>query len=557
MARPAAAMEQFQAPSMDIPAMALSQHISSDVMPQSFGRTVQSELPSTLDFSPAIYPTDASTPIEQLPAATPEQLRAVFDSATGVNFTSAADNQASGQQPDFYLGTDGVLRPNPNKKEPNADGSINIELQAKNKYDTDAKKFADQLQKAAIKDLISYFTRSNPSAKIPQDWLDQLSQEPDLPPAPVPITIDQPAVIDPPAPPQDQPQDQPQPQPQPQPSDSTSSAPVSGGSGSDGGSSSGGGGGSSGGGGGGSGGGGGGHSGGGGGHSSGGGGGSSGGGDSSSSSTSVPDDKLSNIRTIVEVAKEKGIDPALAVATSLIETGGTFDNKIVGDNGHSIGLFQLNDGGEGYNVSLADKQDPRHNAEIALGVMAQYLDKATDFDHNGSISGGEIAASAQRPADQAGYAQKVDAAIPEAQALIEQAEKTPEIVNMPVGAWGGYSNGQIPDSALEKVYGFKVAPGVAENLTALLDAAQKDGVWNPSEPYATGTYRTYDQQVSLYNQKGPDWAATPGKSLHGWGEAIDFNMNNPQLISWLKDNAEKYGFKNLPKEPWHYSTNGN
>lgn len=546
MARHAAAMEQFQAPPMDIPAMALSQHISTNVMPQSFERTAQSELPATLDFSPSIYPTDASTPIEQLPAATPDQIRTALDSATGVNFTSAADNQASGQQPDFYLGTDGVLRPNPNKKEPNADGSINIELQAKNKYDTDAKKFADQLQKAAIKDLISYFTRSNPSAKIPQDWLDQLSQEPDLPPAPVPIAVDQPPVIDNPTP---QPQPQDQPQPQPQPSDS-STAPSSGGSsGYEGGSS---GGGSSGGGGGGSGSGG--HSGGGGGHS--GGGGSSGGGDSSASSTSVPDDKLSNIRTIVEVAKEKGIDPALAVATSLIETGGTFDNKIVGDNGHSIGLFQLNDGGEGYGVSLADKQDPRHNAEIALGVMAQYLDKATDFDHNGSISGGEIAASAQRPADQAGYAQKVDAAIPEAQALIEQAEKTPEIVNMPVGAWGGYSNGQIPDSALEKVYGFKVAPGIAQNLTALLDAAQKDGVWNPSEPYATGTYRTYDQQVSLYAQKGPQWAATPGKSNHGWGEAIDFTMNNPPLISWLKDNAEKYGFKNHTNEPWHYSTSG-
>jgi LAS superfamily LD-carboxypeptidase LdcB len=128
---------------------------------------------------------------------------------------------------------------------------------------------------------------------------------------------------------------------------------------------------------------------------------------------------------------------------------------------------------------------------------------------------------------------------------------------MPVGAWGGYSNGQIPVSALTDVYGFKVAPGIADNLTALLNAAQQAGVWNPQEEkYATGTYRTYDQQVQLYNQKGPDWAATPGKSMHGWGEAIDFNMNDTKLISWLKDNAETYGFKNHTKEPWHYSTSG-
>ncbi|WNG61464.1 M15 family metallopeptidase [Archangium gephyra] len=26
---------------------------------------------------------------------------------------------------------------------------------------------------------------------------------------------------------------------------------------------------------------------------------------------------------------------------------------------------------------------------------------------------------------------------------------------------------------------------------------------------------------------------------------------------WLKANAARYGFINLPSEPWHWSTNGN
>lgn len=552
MSRPpaAAALEHYQLPTDNTGTPWLAEHIytpSSGFAPE---RRVAPSDTDCLDFSPCIYPTEAPVATDQLPQATAEQIRNVLDNATGISFTSAAENNQTGQQPDFFLGTDGVLRANPNKTKPNADGSINIELQAKNKYDTDAKKFADQLQKAAIKDLISYFSRSNPGAKIPQDWLDQLSKEPDLPPPPVPIALDTPAPADlpPPLPPGPQTQDQPQPINQPGAQNSnyggnenTVMHPSGGGGSGSGGS--------------------GGHSDG---YSSGSGrghitnGGDNGSGAShSDSNAAAGSDKLSNIRTIVEVAKEKGIDPALAVATAYIETGGTFDNKIVGDNGHSIGLFQLNDQGEGYNIPLAAKEDPRQNAEIALGVMSQYLNKATDFNGDGTISGGEVAASAQRPADQAGYAEKVDAAIPQAQALIDEAEKAPQLVNMPVGAWGGYSNGHIPTSALESVYGFKVAPGVADNLTALLNAAQQAGVWNPSEPYATGTYRTLDQQIALYAKQGPDWAATPGKSMHGWGEAIDFTMNNPQLISWLKDNAEKYGFKNHTKEPWHYSTNGN
>lgn len=546
MSRPpaAAALDQIQSPQYEARSSWLADKFYTQEAPSfSNERTVSTPVPTALDFTPCIYPSECTNPTDQLPPATPEQLKSAFDNATAITFTSAADNQQNAQQPDYFLGTDGVLRANPNKTSPNADGSINIEIQAKNKYDTDAKKFADQLQKATIKDLIQYFSQNNPRAKIPQYWLDQLSKEPDLPPPPVPISTAPPPTTDLPP----QPQVQPQPQEQQTPTQNSSPAGADSGvsyhsTGSSGGGGGGGnyynGGGSEG--------------------RSGSGGGGSGSThiDNSNASSGASNDKLSNIRTIVEVAKEKGIDPALAVATSLIETGGTFDNKIVGDNGHSIGLFQLNDKGEGYNVPLATKEDPRQNAEIALGVMSQYLNNATDFNADGTISGGEIAASAQRPADQAGYAQKVDAAIPQAQALIAEAEKAPKISDMPVGAWGGYSNGHVPTSALENVHGFKVAPGVADNLNALLDAAQQAGVWNPNEPYATGTYRTLDQQVALYAKQGPDWAATPGKSMHGWGEAIDFTMNNPQLISWLKDNAEKYGFKNHTKEPWHYSTNG-
>jgi LAS superfamily LD-carboxypeptidase LdcB len=123
-----------------------------------------------------------------------------------------------------------------------------------------------------------------------------------------------------------------------------------------------------------------------------------------------------------------------------------------------------------------------------------------------------------------------------------------------------YKNGYIPQNQLTLVHGFRVSSLIAGNLNNLLNAAQKAGVWNGRDAWATGTYRDYATQVRLYD----DWihgrrsspAAKPGTSLHGWGLAIDFNNSNAALIRWLHANASRFGLYNLPGEPWHYSVNG-
>ena len=51
--------------------------------------------------------------------------------------------------------------------------------------------------------------------------------------------------------------------------------------------------------------------------------------------------------------------------------------------------------------------------------------------------------------------------------------------------------------------------------------------------------------------------------MHERGLAIDFTYQG-QFIStpdgpgflWLTTNAARFGFKNLPSEPWHWSVNG-
>lgn len=103
---------------------------------------------------------------------------------------------------------------------------------------------------------------------------------------------------------------------------------------------------------------------------------------------------------------------------------------------------------------------------------------------------------------------------------------------------------------------------------------------------ATGTYRSYDEQVYLFKSRytttvlpgrptklwnGVTWyqlpntamAAVPGTSNHGWGLAVDFaeeRDQDPQVeavssefVNWLIRNARAYGFwAETDSEPWHW-----
>lgn len=106
------------------------------------------------------------------------------------------------------------------------------------------------------------------------------------------------------------------------------------------------------------------------------------------------------------------------------------------------------------------------------------------------------------------------------------------------------------------------------------------------EVRATGTYRTYDQQVSLFTARyqlqpipkrpikswqGKNWyqkpgvamAAVPGTSNHGLGLAIDFAEErdgdieaesiSAGFVAWLIKNAYTYGYSaEAQSEPWHW-----
>ncbi len=122
-----------------------------------------------------------------------------------------------------------------------------------------------------------------------------------------------------------------------------------------------------------------------------------------------------------------------------------------------------------------------------------------------------------------------------------------------------YGNGQVPASALASVgtTGHRLWAPAASAFETLLAAAKTDGV----DIGITDSYRTYDSQVDLAERKGlyseGGLAAKPGTSDHGWGLSLDLRLD-PAALSWMRANGATYGFaEDVPREPWHWTFQGN
>ncbi len=123
---------------------------------------------------------------------------------------------------------------------------------------------------------------------------------------------------------------------------------------------------------------------------------------------------------------------------------------------------------------------------------------------------------------------------------------------------------------LVNVGGSMVHPCVAADVAAMYAHAARDGI-----SLSGSGYRSFDEQVAARRKacRGDIWrvptescsppTAPPGLSMHQRGMAIDLRANGASIRSrsspafrWLAANAWRYGFRNYPPEPWHWSTNG-
>ena len=134
------------------------------------------------------------------------------------------------------------------------------------------------------------------------------------------------------------------------------------------------------------------------------------------------------IHAVTSTAKRYGVDPILALATAMRESG--LNPHAVGDQGTSFGLFQLHRGGELGSMSRHQAFNASTNAARALrefravenlsyGALLNRFSRlvhSSSDDRNVShadilrLAGtpGEVAATAQRPADPYGYAEKIN-----------------------------------------------------------------------------------------------------------------------------------------------------
>ncbi|MFP5321920.1 MAG: D-alanyl-D-alanine carboxypeptidase family protein [Acidimicrobiia bacterium] len=132
---------------------------------------------------------------------------------------------------------------------------------------------------------------------------------------------------------------------------------------------------------------------------------------------------------------------------------------------------------------------------------------------------------------------------------------------------------RTPTPPLATVRGFTVHAEIADELEAMLTAAEADG-----HTFGGSAYRSTERQIQLRMANcGPTeydiWyrpastcsppTAVPGRSLHEQGRALDLTYEGRLITTranagfqWLASNAASYGFFNLPSEPWHWSTTG-
>ncbi len=134
----------------------------------------------------------------------------------------------------------------------------------------------------------------------------------------------------------------------------------------------------------------------------------------------------------------------------------------------------------------------------------------------------------------------------------------------PIGGYGSmpvppslaaFGNGNVPATALTPIRqsGHRMYAPAAAAWDGLVSAAAADGV----SVRITDSYRSYDQQVDLVKRKGlyseGGLGARPGTSNHGWGLAVDADVNDARTLDWIRTNGPRFGYvEAVPREPWHW-----
>lgn len=124
----------------------------------------------------------------------------------------------------------------------------------------------------------------------------------------------------------------------------------------------------------------------------------------------------------------------------------------------------------------------------------------------------------------------------------------------------------LPTGNIVSVYGIRVDESIADAVRTLVVGALPNLLTG-------GGHRTSGQQAEVRRKNGCTCSdsssccrvptAPVGSSMHEQGLAVDFSWNGRLIDSrssagfrYLAEHAPAVGLRNLPSEPWHWSTNG-
>ena len=107
------------------------------------------------------------------------------------------------------------------------------------------------------------------------------------------------------------------------------------------------------------------------------------------------------LRAIQNASARTGVPVNVLVATTLAESDGRVN--ATGDGGHSGGAWMENDWGRGAGIPMAQRFNIVASTNRAANEFQRFMQKG---GYGGNL--GQLAANAQRPADRAGYALKIN-----------------------------------------------------------------------------------------------------------------------------------------------------
>ncbi len=221
---------------------------------------------------------------------------------------------------------------------------------------------------------------------------------------------------------------------------------------------------------------------------------------------------------------------------------------------------------------FSDEVDARLDAALSEAAALANLDAGLSQQITSKQAAIAKAQAAQRAAQEA-RAAKLAASQKAAGGATGSSGSSSSAGSNSSGGGGNFTPPKITGSgSIVSVSGIRVHQSIAGNLASLLSAAAADGIHlsgggyrDPSGQIAvrknncgTSNYAIY--QMSASSCRPP--TARPGTSMHEQGLAIDFTQGGRTLtrgssgFQWMRANAGRFGFQNLPSEPWHWSTNG-